>query len=154
MNERGTRCRKPGEPLAVVAPEVIALSHFGTCENPEAAFDLAVGFPVRWRPSPKLAVIAVDKLMTIHTDGRKPDLTVGVGLVYQIIPKLAALVRGEVTLFEFDTEQDPQVPATAALQFSPARKLDLGLEFTFGNVANEAGPLDDRFLLLYAQTRL
>jgi hypothetical protein len=58
---------------------------------------------------------------------------------------------------DFDTRAENFViPATARVQFSPNRKLDLGAEFTFLNVKPPEGQkfYDNRFLLLYGQFRL
>lgn len=134
-------------PLLTVVDDAAA----GTTKT-EAKFDLAFGFPFRYKPKPKVAIIALDKLMTIHTDDRKPDLTVGVGIVYQLLPNLAALLRGEVFVPEFNTD-NVQIPATAAIQFTPSNKLDIGGEFTLGDVKNDDDPFANRSLLLFAQAR-
>ncbi len=123
--------------------------------RPDFLFDIAVGFPFRYRPKPQIAIIALDKLMTIHTKDRKPDLTVGVGVVFQAAPPVALLLRGEVTVPEFNPDF-VVIPATAAVQFSPNNKFDLGLEFRFGNLKapDPASPFDSRFLMLYGQFRM
>lgn len=122
--------------------------------DPEAKFDLAFGVPFRYKPKPQVGIVALDKIMTIHTDGRKPDLTVGIGIIYQVIPRFAALLRGELVIPEFNTESESiRVPATAAFQYTPNNKLDFGGEFTFGDVESDA-PFDQRSLLLYVQVRM
>ena len=118
----------------------------------EATADLAVGFPFRYKVKPELAIIALDKLMTIHLGGGDPDLTVGVGAIYQIKPNLAGLLRGEIFIPQFNTEII-QIPATAAIQFSPNNKIDIGGEFTLGDVKNDEDPFANRSLLLFAQAR-
>jgi hypothetical protein len=129
-------------------------------------FDIAFGFPFRYKPKPQVAIIALDKLMTIHTiGGGKPDFTLGVGLIGQPAPPLAIILRAELVAAEFDFSDGLSVPATATVQFSPNNKLDLGLEFTFLNLnkevvdaedpmATERSPFDDRFVLLYGQFRI
>ena len=119
--------------------------------DPEVAFDLSFGFPFRYKPKPQVAIIALDKVMTIHTNGDKPDLTIGVGIVFQAAPPLAIILRGEVTVPQFDTET-VAIPATAAIQFSPTRLVDIGGEFTFGNMKADE-PFDQRSLLLFGQFR-
>ncbi len=134
--------------------------------DPEFTFDLSFGFPFRYKPKPKVAIIALDKIMTIHTksaptgevdeDGNpvesaKPDLTVGVGIVFQAAPPLAIILRGEVTIPRFDTDT-VMIPATAAIQFSPTRMVDIGGEFTFGDMKADK-PFDRRSLLLFGQFR-
>ena len=52
----------------------------------ELGFDLIGGVPFRYLIKPNLAIVALDKVLTIHTrGGRKPDLTIGVGVVLQIL---------------------------------------------------------------------
>ncbi len=137
--------------------------------KPDFTMDLAFGFPFRYKPKPKVAIIALDKLMTIHTqsavdgvdengdpvESAKPDLTIGVGLIYQAAPPLALILRGEVTIPRFNTD-NVAIPATAAVQFSPSNKVDIGGEFTFGNLKSE-DPVkfyDQRSLLLFLQARM
>jgi hypothetical protein len=121
--------------------------------SPDFKFDLAFGFPFRYRYKDKVGIVALDKLMTIHTDGRKPDLTVGVGGIAQPVKEFAVIVRGEVIVSEFNFDESIAIPLTAAAQFSPANLFDIGLEFTFANVNLEGGRFASRFLLLYAQAR-
>jgi hypothetical protein len=122
--------------------------------DPEFKFDMTFGFPFRYKPKPNVAIIALDKIMTIHTDGAKPDLTIGVGLIFQVIKNFAVLGRGEVTIPQFNTDVII-IPATVAFQFSPNNKFDLGGEFTLGNlkVSDPVKPWDQRSLLLYLQAR-
>jgi len=122
--------------------------------DPEFKFDMSFGFPFRYKPKPNVAIIALDKIMTIHTDGAKPDLTVGVGLVFQVAPPFAVLARGEITIPQFNTDVII-IPATVAFQFSPNNQFDLGGEFTLGNlkVSDPVKPWDQRSLLLYLQAR-
>ena len=117
-------------------------------------FNVSFGFPVRYRLKPNIAIIAIDKLMTIHFD-RKPDLTLGVGGVFQVIPKLAVTGRAELTIPEFDTNT-VLIPATVGVLFSADRMFDLGAEFTLANLKVEkpASPIDNRFFFLFAQLRI
>jgi hypothetical protein len=120
--------------------------------------DLVIGFPFRYRPVKQVAVFALDRLMTIHAvGGGKPDLTAGVGAIFQPIDMVALIARAELTVPRFDTEF-LLVPATFAVQLTPDNRIDIGLEFTFANVkqpeGSPLGPFDQRFLLLYAAARL
>jgi hypothetical protein len=122
--------------------------------SPDFKFDLAFGFPFRYRYKDKVGLIALDKLMTIHTDGRKPDLTLGIGGIVQPVKPFAVILRGEVIVPEFNFDDSIAIPVTAAAQFTPVNLFDIGLEFSFRNVKPPAGsPFDARFLLLYAQAR-
>lgn len=128
-------------------------------ESSELGVDIIVGFPVRYKIKDKFAITALDELMTIHLAGGKPDLTVGVGGIFQALPPLAIIVRAEVTAPEFDTTE-LITPATAAIQFSPTNSVDIGGEFTFLDFtppesANDdgPGPFDRRSLLLFIQAR-
>ena len=119
------------------------------------AFDIFFGFPFRYKPKPQIGIIALDKLMTIHTSS-KPDLTVGLGLVFQAAPPVALILRADAIVTEFNFDKSIRIPATAAVQFSPNNKFDLGLEFTFFNLNTEdpLKPFDQRFLRLFGQLRL
>lgn len=119
--------------------------------------DIALGFPFRYRPDKRVALIALDRLMTIHTSGgKKPDLTAGVGAILQPAPIVAVLLRAEITIPDFNTNF-VKVPASAGVQLSPDNRFDLGLEFTFANVKQPdeslLGPFDQRFVLMYLNAR-
>jgi hypothetical protein len=122
--------------------------------------DIVVGFPFRWAPKKQFAVVGLDKLFTVHTiDGSKPDLTAQFGFVINPLEILAVFVRAELIVPEFNTNF-LLIPASAAVQFSPNNRFDIGLQFGFNNIkpteqddAAEVGPFDRRFLLLYAQAR-
>ena len=122
--------------------------------------DIVVGFPFRWAPKKQFAVVGLDKLFTIHTiDGSKPDLTAQFGFVINPIEILAVFLRAEFIVPEFNTNF-LLIPASAAVQFSPNNRFDIGLQFGFNNIkptaadeAADVGPFDRRFLLLYAQAR-
>lgn len=120
----------------------------------ETGFDLILGFPFRYRLKPEIAIIALDEIMTIHLAGGKPDLTVGVGGVYQVLENVAVLARAELFMPQFNSEL-LTVPLTAAAQFSPSNKIDLGLEFTLPvDVRDEENRFSQRSVLLFVQARL
>jgi hypothetical protein len=121
---------------------------------PERTFDLALGVPVRYRATSQLAIIAADRLLTIHTDGRKPDLTAGIGGLFQITPEFAATARAEITIPEFNTDLDPIIPLTAAIQYSPTHLVDLGLQLSFANLGVKDARFDSRFALLFGRLRI
>lgn len=124
-------------------------------------FDIVVGFPFRYAPKKQFAIVGLDKLFTVHTiGGGKPDLTASLGALFQPLEPLAIFLRAEFIVPEFNTNF-LLIPAIAQVQFSPNNRLDLGLQFSFANIkptsideANDIGPFDRRFLLLYVQTRL
>ena len=119
--------------------------------------DLVMGFPFRWAPKKQFAIVGLDKIFTVHLRGAKPDLTATLGVIVQPIDFLALLLQAELTVPQFNTNT-LLVPASATLQFSPSNSLDLGLRFTFKNVkppeGSDLGPFDERFLLVFLQTRL
>jgi hypothetical protein len=43
--------------------------------DPEFLLDLSFGFPFRYKPKPNIAIIALDKIMTIHTDGDRSRIS-------------------------------------------------------------------------------
>lgn len=113
------------------------------------------GFPLKLAFSDKVKIRALDRIFTINTDGRKPDLTVSVAGYFQVVDVLAAYLRASVNLPEFDTGNLMTVPAAVGVQFSPNGKFDLGAEFILGNlkVEDPATPFDSRFLNLYLRGR-
>jgi hypothetical protein len=123
-------------------------------EETDVGFDLILGVPFRYRIKPQIAIVALDEIMTIHFAGGKPDLTVGVGGVFQVIPQVALTARAELFVPAFNTEL-LTVPLTAAAQFSPNNQFDIGIEFTLNtDVRNEETRFDKRSALLFVQTRL
>lgn len=124
--------------------------------------DIVVGFPFRWAPKKQFAIVGLDKLFTVHTiDGSKPDLTAQFGFVVNPLEFLAVFLRAEFIVPEFNTNF-LLIPASAAVQFSPSNRIDIGLQFGFNNIKpteqDDAadppiGPFDRRFLLLYMQAR-
>jgi hypothetical protein len=123
-------------------------------EETDVGFDLILGVPFRYRIKPQIAIIALDEIMTIHFLGGKPDLTVGLGGVFQVIPQVALTARAELFVPAFNTEL-LTVPLTAAAQFSPNNQFDIGIEFTLNtDVRNEETRFDKRSALLFVQTRL
>jgi hypothetical protein len=121
---------------------------------PERTFDLALGVPVRYRATSQVAIIAADRLLTIHTDGRKPDLTAGIGGLFQISPEFAAIARAEITILQFNTDLDPIIPVIAAVQYSPTHLVDLGLQLSFANLGAKDARFDSRYALLFGRLRL
>ena len=129
-------------------------------------FETFFGFPFRYKPKPQVAIIALERLMTIQLTGTKPDFTPGLGVVFQAVPQLALLLRADFIVTDFNFDNSVQIPATAAAQFSPNNKVDLGLQFRFLDLNNEvladpmdpesgeSKPFDRRDLLLFAQLRI
>jgi hypothetical protein len=125
-----------------------------TADETDTGFDLILGMPFRYRIKPEIALIALDEIMTVHFAGGKPDLTVGIGGVFQVIPQAALIARAELFVPQFDTQQ-LTVPLTAAAQFSPNNQFDLGLEFTLPvDVRDEENRFSQRSVLLFVQARL
>jgi hypothetical protein len=130
--------------------------------DPKFKFDLVFGVPFRYKVKPNIAIIALDKILTIHTGSvapagggeeefEKPDLTIGVGIIFQATPQLAVLARGEIILAQVDPDLIA-IPATIAAQFSPNNKVDIGLEARLANVKPETR-FDQRSAGLFAQFR-
>jgi hypothetical protein len=117
-----------------------------------------IGFPFRYAAKPEIAIIALDTLMTVDFDS-KPDLKPSLGISTNPIEPVSVVVFAQLVIPDFDTDAaDFAVPATARVQFSPSKKLDLGAEFTFLNLkpAEDSGKkfYDDRFLTLFAAFRM
>lgn len=142
-----------GMEMAIVYNLVDFRVSFELPVSPCCEFDVAVGVPIRYLPKPQIAIIALDKLVTFHTGGEKPDLTVGAGVIFQALPPLAIIGRGELILTQFDPEL-MRIPVGVAAQFTPTSAVDLGVEFTFGDLKNEEDPIAQRSLMLFLQLRL
>lgn len=156
------------EAVDVRAGVAIPVFQGNTAEDTAFGFDFILGVPFRYRYQDKVAILALDKILTIHTvetivgQGKKPDLTIGVAAVVQLVPKVAAIGRAEVTVQRFNTKAIV-IPATAAIQFTPNNKFDIGAEFSFLNlkpakiegVEDDQQPkfYDQRSLLLFGQAR-
>jgi hypothetical protein len=86
----------------------------------------------------------------------KPDFKPSIGLATNPIPPLSVVLFAQLRIPDFDTAAGAfQIPVTLRGEFSPSRKLDIGLEFTLLNVKppDPQSPLDNRFLSAYMQTR-
>ncbi len=131
-------------------------------DESEVGFDTIIGLPFRYRINDKLAIVALDEIMTLHFTGddKKPDLTIGIGGVYQVIENVALFARAELFVPRFDSEQ-LTAPVTIAAQFSPTNLIDLGLEFFLPIDISQSDMQDieidrfrNRFVLLFGQLRL
>jgi len=143
---------------------------FGDGLDPPSPVDVAivVGVPFRIVPRKQFAIVALDKIFTVHTlSGSKPDLNAAIGVVIMPIDLVSIALRGEFVVPEFNTNF-LLIPASATVQFSPSNKIDLGLEFTIASLkltrTDEALNEDDdenndvtafsrRFLQLFVQAR-
>jgi hypothetical protein len=125
-------------------------------------FSLDVGFPFRYKATKEIAIIALDTLITFDFNDAngndvKPDLNPSLGIATNPIAPVSIVLFAQLQVVDFDTRSENFViPATARVQFSPSRKLDLGLEFSFLNLKPPEPQkfYDNRFLLLYGQFRL
>jgi hypothetical protein len=124
-------------------------------------YSVDVGFPFRYAIKPEIAIIALQTLMTIdfnEANGNKvtPDLNPSIGIATNPIPALSLVVFAQLRVIDFNTEAAFfQVPVTGRVEFSPSRKLDIGLEFTLLNVKppEPQEPFDNRFVSLFMQAR-
>jgi hypothetical protein len=125
-------------------------------------FSIDLGFPFRYKATKEIAIVALDTFMTFdlnEANGNKvtPDLNPSLGIATNPIPPVSIVLFATLQVVDFDTKADNFViPATARVQFSPNRKLDLGLEFSFLNVKppDPQKFYDNRFVLLYGQFRV
>ena len=71
-------------------------------------------------------------------------------------PFMSVVVFGQLRIPDFDTSAGNfQIPVTARVEFTPAPKLDLGLEFVLLNVKppDPQSPIDNRYLSMFMQAR-
>jgi hypothetical protein len=119
--------------------------------------DIVLGFPFKYRFNDKIAIVALDRLLAIHTKGgRSPDLEVGVGGVFQAIPMLAIVVRATLILPEFDPDLI-RIPLQVDVQLSPSNHVDFGLSAVLANVKgveDGPGPIDQRAFQLFVRARI
>jgi hypothetical protein len=135
-----------------------------TSSSTNVAPGVQVGFPVKYRLKPEVAIIALRNLMTINFKS-KPDLTPTVGAIIQPVPAFAAIVQAGITIIGFNTDAGNfQIPVSVAAQFTPSNAIDLGLQFAFPNLkpakvtdpmGNDITPkfYDSRTLLFYGTFR-
>ncbi len=141
-------------------------------------FSIDIGFPFRYVARPEVAIIALNTLMSIDFNGDaketsmddgmggtitiktgngvKPDLNPSLGIATNPVAPLSVVLFATLQVVDFDFTNKLTVPATARVQFSPNRKLDLGLEFTFLNMKptdDSKKFYDDRFLTLFLAGR-
>ena len=155
-------------------------------------FAIDLGFPFRYRATKEIAIIALDTFMSIDFNevgrapgpgvppspptgcprtqrgcgynGVKPDLQPSIGIATNPIEAISLVLYAQLQVIDFNTEADAFViPATARIQFSPSRVMDIGGEFTFINLKpgdpDGDGPLEaekfyeNRFFTLYANFR-
>jgi hypothetical protein len=146
-------------------------------------FSIDLGFPFRYAIRPEIAIVALQTLMSIDfvpidngyaiikqdegsdpatftaknvRNGGTPDLIPSVGISTNPVPPLSLVVYAQLRVIDFDTSAGSfQVPVTGRIEFSPNQKLDIGLEFTLLNVKppEGQGPIDNRYLSLFAQAR-
>ncbi len=144
----------------------------------DVKFALDLGFPFRYVARPEIAIIALNTLMSIDFNGEevettvtdpmtgemtttksgngpKPDLNPSLGIATNPVAPLSVVLFATLQVVDFDFTNRLTVPATARVQFSPNRKFDLGLEFTFLNMKPPEGKkfYDDRFLTLFFAAR-
>jgi hypothetical protein len=114
-----------------------------------------LGFPFRYVARPEIAIIALNTLMSIDFDS-KPDLNPSLGISTNPIPPVSIVIFAQLQIIDFNTDAENfTIPATARIQFSPNRKLDIGGEFTFLNMKPPEGQkfYDNRFLTLFLASR-
>lgn len=123
--------------------------------NNEQAVDL--GFPVRYAFAKEVAVVALQTLMAVEFHTR-PDLMPSIAIMTSPLEQVSFMLRAQMVIVDFNTDNPFVVPATAMLQVSPSTRMDLGAEVTFLNLkpTKESGRkfYDDRFATLYVTYRM
>jgi hypothetical protein len=141
-------------------------------------FNIGFGFPFRYRFNKKVAIYALERLMTIETgdsptevddngnpETDKPDFNFGISAAFNPIKELAVTAGASVQVEDFNFKDNAvNIPARIGVLFAPKNTIDLGLQFTFldlnpaedPNLDSEDQPkfYDYRSILLYAQLRL
>lgn len=176
------------KPVAVIAGVEFALAYdlidaraaVALPLKPDFGFDIVLGLPLRIRINKNIAIVALDEILTIHTVGvetagtvdpnnptatttekevPKPDLTIGVGGLFQVLDQLAVIVEASIVLPGFETDEKiRRVPLELDIQYTVSNMFDVGLGLSLTNFLKKSAtdkivPFDDRLLLLFARVR-
>jgi hypothetical protein len=125
-------------------------------------FAADIGFPFRYVARPEIAIVALQSVMSIdfnetESNEIKPDLNPSLGIVTNPIAPVSLVIQATLQVVDFDFTNNLVVPATARIQFSPTRTIDIGGEFTLLNIKpkdDNVGPFDNRFLSLFFALRV
>ncbi len=145
--------------------------------SPDFRVNVFFGLPLKIRIlKDRLAILALEKILTIHTHNvpdpdmptedtlKKPDLTLSLGFLVQLLKPLAVIVRGEVTSVGF--EGDPVVRVGIDAQYTISSRMDLGLRLILKNLTKEEAddldpmtspgrvPLDERAISFFFRFRI
>jgi hypothetical protein len=125
--------------------------------------DIVLGMPVRWAVAERWAIIALDRAFTLHLfTGSSPEIAVPLGLIMTPSETTSVILRGELLFPQFG--EYLSASASAALQFSTTRQVDLGMRLTFAPSAFDSPELEEpsfdrldiqtrRLFQVYVQTR-
>ena len=119
--------------------------------QPDVTVDIFFGLPLKVRVlKDRIAILALEKILTIHTrsfdkDGtgpggdelQKPDLTISVGALVQVLKQLAIILRGEIQSVGF--EGDIVVPVQLDLQYTINNQMDVGATLRLYNLNKSQG---------------
>jgi hypothetical protein len=145
--------------------------------NPDFRFDIFFGLPIKVRIlKERLAILAFEKILTIHTHSvtkptvdnpdaksmAKPDLTISVGFLVQVLRQLAVIARAEVQSVGF--EGDIVVPLSIDGQYTINNRMDVGVSLRLSDLNRrqaEAGsadlkrvPIDNRAVAFFFRFRI
>lgn len=147
------RLSRPAAPVFEVVDGMNVKTGDYAAGDVKGSIDL--GFPFRYVARPEIAIIALNTLMSIDFDS-KPDLNPSLGISTNPIAPVSIVIFAQLQIIDFNTDAENfTIPATARIQFSPNRKLDIGGEFTFLNMKPPEGQkfYDNRFLTLFLASR-
>jgi hypothetical protein len=136
--------------------------------DPDFLFDVALGFPIKFRLIPdKIAIEALEQIIIFHfakpsgaESTQKPEINIAVGGVFQILENLALRVRAQVRINLDDTSRT-QIPVEVDIQYTPINLLDFGLFARLDNLNPQAippatekpSPFDARSIGLFVRAR-
>jgi hypothetical protein len=98
-------------------------------------------------------------MTTTEKEVPKPDLTIGVGGLFQVLEQLAIIVEASIVLPGFETDEKVRrVPLELDIQYTVSNMLDVGLGLSLTNFLQKSStdklvPFDNRLLLLFARVR-
>ncbi|HKA88404.1 MAG TPA: hypothetical protein VKE22_12105 [Haliangiales bacterium] len=130
--------------------------------DPDVLFDVAIGFPIKFRLVPdKIAIEALEQILIIHfakpsgaDSVQKPEINIAAGGVFQVLDNLALRARAQVRLNLDDTSLS-QIPIEVDIQYTPINLVDFGLFARLENLnaKDPVKPFDERSLGAFVRVR-
>lgn len=137
----------------------------------DATVDIFFGLPLKFRIlKDRLAILALEQILTIHTHSTedamgessldKPDLTLSLGVLIQILKPLAVIARGTVISVGFESDEGAiQFPLQIDGQYTISNRMDVGValilpNLLFKDASASRKPIDQRAIAFFFRFRI